>query len=95
MSTAAEKTPAMRVRFSSVNSSPGIRSMNTTKAIAEVIPSTAEYMSRSRILKSVKRGNMTSERAKPGITTSKRKPKIILNTPKITGIVSISSTHPQ
>jgi hypothetical protein len=44
---------------------------------------------------SVKRGNITSEMAKPGINTSRRKPKIILKTPQINGIVSISSTLPQ
>ena len=34
----AEETLAMRVRFSSVNSSPWTISMNSTKAIAEVVP---------------------------------------------------------
>jgi metal-responsive CopG/Arc/MetJ family transcriptional regulator len=69
--------------------------MNNTKAIAETILSTAEYTSRSEILRSVKRGNITSERPKPGIHNSKRKPTITLKAPKITGTVSISSTLPQ
>ena len=43
---------------------------------------------------SVKRGNITSEMAKPGITTNRREPMIIVKMPKITGIVSISSAFP-
>jgi len=59
--------------------------MNTTDAIPELILRIVEYTIRSVILRSVDRGKIASERAKPGTNRSSKKPKNI-------GILSNNNT---